>query len=327
MAKKPDQAPAVDHTPKPPRQVQEAMAAAEAIRAGLEGTQQPQDAQQPPEGSQQPPEGPQPPEGHQQPQQQPPVDDQTWEARARSLQGRYDTLQKNYSQQGQRIDEMERLINTLKVKGVEPPSSTPPSPPPKPKFVSEQEASEYGEEFLNVVGKRAREEYFPEFDEMASRLRRLEGRVDGVGTVIEKTQVNDVYSSLNSQIPDWRDINRHPDFLAWLEEPDQFSGRIRKDMLSEAFSGHEARRVVSFFRGFLEAAGLPQNPQASEPTPAPQRKRHHRTAHPGGICGTRQSQIGAAEPAARKARVHQCLDCKVHGGQDRGPVSRAGSRR
>ena len=281
MAKKPEPAPPVDHTPKPPRQIQEAMAAADAIRAEM-APEAPVQTDASPQSAPEEPSQPETPS--------PAGEEPTWEQRARSLQGRYDSLQKNYGQQGERISELERLINTLKVQGREPPPEKPDAPPAKPKFVSPEEASEYGEEFLSVVGKRAREEYFPEFDELASRLRRLEGRVDGVGTVIEKTQVNDVYSSLNSQIPDWKQINKHPDFIAWLQEPDAYSGRIRKDMLGEAFSGHEARRVVSFFRGFLEAVGAPPSQQASEPTPSN-----------GGTTGKRSLEEFAAPGRARSA--------------------------
>ena len=39
-----------------------------------------------------------------------------------------------------------------------------------------------------MVGKRAKEEYVPEFEALADRLKRLEGRVEGVGTVMEKSQ-------------------------------------------------------------------------------------------------------------------------------------------
>jgi hypothetical protein len=282
MAKKPEAAPP-DYTPRPPRQVQEAMAAAEAIRAEMAAPPQ----QEPPPQQQEPP-------GQEPPQQEPPPPSQeepTWEQRARSLQGRYETLQRNYSQQGDRIGELERLINTMRAQGAEPPPPPSDTPPPRPRFITPEEETEYGPDFLSVVGKRAKEEYAPEFEELANRLKRLEGRVDGVGTVIEKTQVNDVYTGLNGEVPQWRDINRHPDFHAWLDEPDVFSGRIRKDMLQEAFSRHEGRRVVSFFKGFLEAAGLPQTQQASEPTPPPN----------GGTTGKRSLEEFAAPGRARSA--------------------------
>jgi hypothetical protein len=287
MAKKPDPVP-VDHTPRPPQQVLDQMAQAEALRAEMSGVPQQEEGQPPPQQEGQPP----PQQEGQPPAQQPPAGEEpTWEQRARSLQGRYETLQKNYTQQGERINDLERVINTLKAQGAAPPPASD-TPPQRPKFVTPEEETEYGADFLTVVGKRAKEEYFPEFDDLANRLKRLEGRVDGVGTVIEKTQVNDVYAGLNSQVPEWREVNKHPDFHAWLAEPDLFSGRIRKDMLQEAFSRHEGRRVVSFFRGFLEAAGSPPSREASEPTPYP---------NGDGTTGKRSLEEFAAPGRARSA--------------------------
>ena len=137
-------------------------------------------------------------------------------------------------------------------------------PVTKPKLITDKEAEEYGDEFLSVVGKRAKEEFQPEFENLAERLKRLEGRVEGVGTIIDKTQVTNVYTGLAEAVPEWRDINRSDQFKAWLQQPDPYSGRRKHDMLQEAFSRHETGRVVSFFRGFLtEATGLP--PASSSP--------------------------------------------------------------
>jgi hypothetical protein len=272
MAKKPA-APPVDYTPKPPQQVLDQIAAADQLRADMGIPADSPPVEEAPPQAEAPPQPEGTPSADAASTAQPPQpagEEQSWEQRHRSLQGRYETLQRNYQQQGERIGELEKLISTMRMKGAEEPPSEPP-PKVKPKFVTEQEATEYGEELLTVIGKRAKEEYFPEFDELAQRLKRLEGRVDGVGTVIEKTQVNDVYASLNGSIPEWKQINRSDDFKAWLELPDPYSGRIRHDMLQEAFSRHEGGRVVSFFRGFLtEAAGLPpdtSSPGSSAPQP------------------------------------------------------------
>ena len=63
-----------------------------------------------------------------------------------------------------------------------------------------------------MVGKRAKEEFLPEFESLAERLKRLEGRVEGVGTIIDKTQVTNVYTGLAESVPEWRDINQSEQF-------------------------------------------------------------------------------------------------------------------
>lgn len=258
MAKKPAEQP--DYTPKPPKQVADQVAQVEAMFAKPpeeSGEQPPQEAAAPPqpEGTPAPPPQTTAPGPAAEPE---PDGDQ----RYRSLQGRYETLQRNYQAQGDRIGELEKLVASMKIMGAEEPRQDTAPPPVKPKFVTEQEATEYGEEFLSVVGKRAKEEYFPEFDQLAQRLKRLEERTDAVGSVMARDQQHNVYSTLAAQIPNWKEVNRAEEFKLWLEEPDPFSGRKRNDLLQEAFSRHEGNRVVSFFRGFLEAVGSPPNPPA-----------------------------------------------------------------
>jgi hypothetical protein len=272
MAKDPKPAqPATDYTPRPPQQVLDQIAAADALRAEMDGqppVEEPvvdQEGQPPTASEGEPPQ----PEGH---VPSPPAEDESWEQRYRSQAGRLEQAQRSNQALAERMAALENLIATMKVRGAEEPAQPPAEPQPrqKPKLVTEQETSEYGEELLTVIGKRAKEEYAPEFDELAERIKRLEGRVEGVGTVMEKSRTQELWSNLNSAVPAWRDINKSADFISWLAQPDVFSGRRRHDLLKEAFARHEAPRVVSFFRGFLtEAAGLPPNPQAQDPSAPP----------------------------------------------------------
>jgi hypothetical protein len=255
------------HTPPIPDQLKRQIAEADQVRADMKPAAPEGAAEAAPE---QPPgtEG-QPPQPETLPLVQPPAEDdgQSWEQRFRSQSGRLEQERKTNQALADRLIQLENQLATMKVRGAE---ETQPVQRQRPKLVTEQEAEEYGEEFLNVVAKRAKEEYAPEFDELAERLKRLEGRVEGVGTVIEKTQTQDIYQNLATAVPQWREINRSDQFKAWLQQPDAYSGRRRHDMLTEAFSRHEANRVVNFFRGFLtEATGLPQSPQAQAPSAPP----------------------------------------------------------
>jgi len=252
-----------DYTPPLPKQVRDQMAQADQIRADIATVNAPPEDVQPSatEGV-----SPQPaaPEGA------PPAadDEMTWEQRARSTAGRLADALKANQAISERMQQLERTISTLQTKPA--PSEAPTEPRPKPKLVTADEERDYGTDFLQVVGKRAKEEFAPEFDELAERLKRIEGRIDSVGQVIEKTQVNDVYGTLAGQVPNWRDVNRSAEFKQWLAHPDAYSGRRRMDMLKEAFDGHDSPRVVAFFKGFLtEAAGLPQGSQALAPSAPP----------------------------------------------------------
>lgn len=247
----------IDHTPELPAQVRRQMAEADAIRAELNGT--------PPENQEPPPA---PPAEQQEPAAPPPTsavpvheqpgaeDGQSWEQRFKSQAGRLEQATRANQQLHDRLAQLEQTLTVLQARGVEPPP--PPQPKQKPKLITPEEENDFGTELLGVVGKRAREEFAPEFEDLAERLKRLEGRVDGATQVVERSQTQTVYQTLTNAVPEWRQINRSPDFLAWLEQPDAFSGRRRNDMLQEAFSRHETNRVIAFFQGFLtEATGLP----------------------------------------------------------------------
>jgi len=264
-----------DYTPELPKQVKKQVEEAEALLAQM--NQKPADTAPPaaPEGATEaaPPEGDlegQPP----QPEASPPAEDdgQSWEQRFRSQQGRLEQATRTNMTLNERLGQLEELVATLKIKGAEEQKMDAPAPKTYERLLSEQELNDYGDEFLQVVGKKSREELQPEFESLAERLQRIEGRLEGVGTVMERSAVQELYAGLADNVPDWRAINHSEQFKSWLQVPDPFSGRIRHDMLTEAFSRHETGRVINFFRGFLaEATGLPQNtssPGSSAPPPA-----------------------------------------------------------
>ena len=266
------------YIPTPPKQVRDQVAAAEAMYAQGEGKpeEKPLNPVQPPPGEvappvRQPDPQPPPPSPAQPPPQQPPPaaaqqpgeDDESWERRYKSLQGRHETMAKS-------LQNMERQLELLRAGGMVQPQQEP-APQPK-KLVTDEELNEYGTEFFQVVGKKAREEVEPVFEDLTNRLKRLEGRVDGTTNILKQTQQLGMYDHLARDVPNWKDVNRSPQFKEWLSQPDPYSGRVKHELLKEAFTRQETNRVVNFFQGFLtEATGLPSN--ASSPgtvtTPLP----------------------------------------------------------
>jgi len=191
-------------------------------------------------------------------------DEESWEQRARSAQGRFENQMAVNRQLNDRLAELERSLNSMAATGRTPPA---PAAEPEPiRLITDKEREDFGEDFLNVVGKRAKEQYAPEFEQLSRRLKNLEGRVEGTVQVVTRNQKQELYATLDASVPNWRDINRAQQFKDWLGLVDPLSGRRRFDMLQEAFTRQEAGRVLSFFRGFTtEATGTP----TSQPNPAP----------------------------------------------------------
>jgi hypothetical protein len=265
--------------PTPPKAVRDAAAAAEAAQRAMKPGQpgpasaEPQDGHQPPDGSHPaapaPEAAPAPPQATPAPVQgsaPPPADDATWEQRARSALGRLETTSTQLTQALGRIDQLEGLIAGMQATGQSPKPET--QAPQPVTLLTPEERDEYGDGMLSVVGKRAREEIAPEIETLRATVSQLQSRLDGVGTVISRQQTRSVYDALAEAVPNWRDINRSPDFVEWSAQVEPYSGVPRAKLITEAFHRHEADRVVRFFQGFLsEAAALdPANLQPGSGT-------------------------------------------------------------
>jgi hypothetical protein len=256
----PDPTPPQNYAPPLPRQLQAEVDAANQLREQMAMPDQE------PEGEE--PEG----EEYEEEQQELPFeeDDQTWEQRARSTAGRLEQALTANQQMAQRLTELENSMATGRLRA---PAPEPAAPKQRQRYLKEEEIQDYGEEFFDVVGRRAKEEFDPILDQLGERIKRLESGQQAVGQVVEQTQKRSMMDQLTDAVPEWRTINHHPDFFQWLSYPDPYSGRQRHEMLKEAYSRHDVQRVVNFFKGFVtEATGTPPNasssPRSSAPPPA-----------------------------------------------------------
>jgi ElaB/YqjD/DUF883 family membrane-anchored ribosome-binding protein len=138
------------------------------------------------------------------------------------------------------------------------------------RLITDKDLEDYGPDLLDVVGKKAKEEFNPLVQRLQRQISQLESRLQGVGTEVVKTARERLYVTLDDQVPDWRQLDEDPKFLNWLQLPDTYSGAIRHELLSAAYERNDAPRVVAFFRGFLaeEAANSPAKAEPVFPPPA-----------------------------------------------------------
>jgi hypothetical protein len=74
---------------------------------------------------------------------------------------------------------------------------------------------------------------------------------------LAQEQRRGLYQSLDTQVPNWREIDNSPEWRQWLAQPHELSGRTRQEWLNDAMAKGDAHRVASFFRGFLQASAAP----------------------------------------------------------------------
>lgn len=182
-------------------------------------------------------------------------DDSSWERRYNSMKGRFDRSQSQIKELSEQVQSLQNVIATMQLQA-------PSQPMPEfqaEKLITEDEERDYGQDFLKVVGKKAKEELAPIIKGYEAKIAEMEKKLQGVNSVVAQDSHAKLMSTLDEKLPTWRDLNTNEEFLSWLRLPDPFSGAIRHDMLKAAYAAGNASRVLAFFNGFLaeEAAVAP----------------------------------------------------------------------
>lgn len=187
--------------------------------------------------------------------------EESWEHKYKSVHGRFVRAQEQIREMADQVQNLQNVIATLQMS---PSSSEVPSFKVE-RLITDDEARDYGEDFLKVVGKKAKEELGPIIKQYESQIEDLKRQVTGVTGVVKQDSQNKLIGTLDTQLPKWRDLNTNEEFLDWLRLPDPFSGAIRHDMLKAAYAQGNASRVLAFFNGFL-AEEAATSPDRGEPT-------------------------------------------------------------
>lgn len=189
-----------------------------------------------------------------------------WQHKYNSMKGRYEREKDTTGQLLQRIASLEGLL----ARQQEAPRPVAPVPQELTfKEVTPEERENYGEEFLDVASRAARERLAPELQVLQRKIDELSGKVGTVATTTEAVSKQNMYAFLTEKLPNWREINRDQNFLAWANLPDTYSGAIRLHMMNDAFNKGDGSRVLAFFKGFLsdEAATAPAKVEPSRIDP------------------------------------------------------------
>jgi hypothetical protein len=188
---------------------------------------------------------------------EPVVDDASWEHRYKSMKGRYDRANTQISDLSDQISNLQNVISTMQVR--QRPEEDDDPQLSFERLLTPEEEEDYGQEFLSVVGKKAKEELLPIVSKYERKIAELESRLQGVNGYVTQDARSRMETMLDTKVPDWRELNTDNDFLTWLKLPDPFSGVIRHELLKTAYEQNDSPRVVAFFQGFLseEAAVAP----------------------------------------------------------------------
>lgn len=194
------------------------------------------------------------------------ADDETWEHKYKSIHGRYTRSQEQVRTLTDQVQNLQNIIASMQSSQPREQESQLPELDAE-RLVTEEEIADYGEDFLKVVGKRAREEMAPVINAYKDEIAKLQKQLQGFDGFVKQDTQSKLLTKLDEKLPNWRELNTNQEFLDWLGLPDPYSGAIRHDMLKAAYAQGDSHRVMAFFNGFLaeEAAVAPAK---GEPDPS-----------------------------------------------------------
>jgi hypothetical protein len=188
---------------------------------------------------------------------------------------RYKTLQGKYNAEIPRLNNEIRDLRDLMVKMGERQEQQAHAPQAAPevvqnKLVTQADIDDYGEDFIDVVRRVAKQEYDPVVQRLEKENEQLRNQVGGVQSGLQQTAKERLLSSLDARMPGWREINQSDEFLAWLGQYDAYSGMRRHDLLLKAFEAGDEARTIAFFEGYRnENAAMA--PVDTQPLAAPRK--------------------------------------------------------
>jgi hypothetical protein len=142
------------------------------------------------------------------------------------------------------------------------------------KHLSPEEIEQYTPALLDVVGKKAREEFEPliatlnaTVQNLTNRNAQLEQALSGVVVDTAKVSTRSFLDDIQSLMPDYSKVNDDPRFMDWLQQPSPLTGRPYAVDFYDARDQKDAARIVEFFRMFSSV--FPESPPPKSQPLAP----------------------------------------------------------
>lgn len=231
----------------------------------------------------------------------PPPKDMNWEHAYKSMKGRHDRLQEANHVLLERVTNLESALASIQA----PPAPRAPSEHAAASLLTDKERAEYGDEFLGVVEKKAKEALGSDVETLRRQVADLTAKLQNTSQTVARNARDEMKSALTEAIPNWEEINYQQEFKEWLALPDAYSGAIRHTLLRQAWDRNDSRRVLAFFNGFLaeEATGTPQSPKPDLTPAAPGKVPLETLAAPGRAKTTADPGSPVEKPIITRAQI------------------------
>jgi hypothetical protein len=210
----------------------------------------------------------------------------SWEKKFRVLQGKYNAEVPRLSQQIRELTSQNQnlqsqltttqaLLTSLGRQQASAPAGTPVPAPAAAgkKLVKDEEVKNFGADLYDFIQRAARE-VMPaaapaaSSPQVAQEVQQVRQQVEQLSTEAAQTKQQKMVTMLNEQVPSWEQVNADPEFLAWLNQTDPYSGTQRLELFDQAAGRFDGPRVVAFFKGFQNEHAAVTPPPSQTPAPA-----------------------------------------------------------
>jgi len=166
-----------------------------------------------------------------------------WEHKYHRLQGKYDAEVPRLHQQLRDLSERIEAMQEQK------PQATKEEETVVEKLVTDADIDEYGQEFIDLQRRIAKEAIQGDLAELRKENAKLRAELDQTGSQVGEVSFE---ARLHRLVPDFVDLNNDPGWVEWLDTVDPIIRAPRRAIAQDAFNRGDAEAVahyVSLYRG------------------------------------------------------------------------------
>ena len=157
-------------------------------------------------------------------------------------------------------------------------------------YLTQDDVNNYGTDLVDFTQRAAVQAVAPHLQALDQQNHELRQRLAAEARHRLDQQVE-------AAIPNWRDLDQHPDWHQWLLGIDPLSGELRQNLLNQAKASGDAARCIAFFRSFFNRA-----------RPQPHASSSHSPSY-----GARRTSSGINGPIYTAAQIAKLYDQKRRG--------------
>jgi len=176
---------------------------------------------------------------------------------------RWQSLQGMVNKKDSEIEQMRLLLAQLSQRVEQPAAQAAPT-----SLVTSKDEEDFGSDMVDLGRRVATEVFNNMIKSVNERLAKMEQSIAGVSNATTKIVEGSFDEALTRQVPNWEAVDKDPEFIAWLNEEDGFSGRTKLELLQHAYSSGNLKSTVAIFKAF-EAMKAPVAAPAAEPAADP----------------------------------------------------------